>query len=179
MNQYDLTVVPEFFRRYINALPDLSMDAVLHHSLEQLSQKQEEKLTIIGNEVYAPGKWSVPVILQHLIDTERIMDYRALRFARRDKTALAGYDENHYADLTLTTSRKVADLLEELKLVRVSSIYLFDSFSEDDLVQTGTANNSEVSVAAMAYAIAGHQMHHLKVIEERYLPLAKMPLSPF
>ncbi len=179
MNNADLKNVPEFYQPYINALPDLSIDTVLHYSLEQLSQKMEEKLTIIGDEVYAPDKWRVPVILQHIIDTERIMAYRALCFARKDRTPLPGFDQDIYAADTFTTTRTVAELLEELKLVRVSSIFLFDSFSVESANRIGTANGNVISVAALAFIIAGHQAHHLKVIEQRYLPLAKMPLSPF
>jgi hypothetical protein len=179
MNKSDLTAVPEFYQVYLNALPEISTDAVLHYSLEQLTQKQQEKLAIIGDEVYEVGKWQVPVILQHLIDTERIMAYRALRFARRDTTPLPGFDQDQYAANTLDTNRGVTTLVEELKLVRVSSIYLFDSFDEETLRLTGTANGKEISVAALAYIIAGHQAHHLRVIEERYLPLARTPLSPF
>lgn len=179
MNKADLNGVPAFYQTYIDALPDLSADAILHYSLEQLSEKMQEKLTVIGDEIYAPDKWRVPVILQHIIDTERIMAYRALRFARHDATPLPGYDQDEYAARTLSTTRTVAELLEELKLIRVSSILLFDSFTDEDHRQTGTANSYQISVAALKYIIAGHQAHHLRIIEERYLPLAKTPLSPF
>ena len=178
MNKSDLTRLPQY-QTYIDQLPDISVNVVLHYSLEQLTQKQEEKLTIIGDEVYAPGKWRVPVILQHMIDTERIMAYRALTFARQDTTPLPSFDENDYADTTLATTRTVASLIEELKLVRISNIYLFDSFSDEALQRTGIANHKEISVATLAYVIAGHQAHHLRIIEEHYLPLAKTPLSPF
>jgi 6,7-dimethyl-8-ribityllumazine synthase len=174
-----LPAVPEFYKAYVQLSEGLSLMGALHKSLENLSEKLEEKLMAIGDEVYAPGKWRVPVILQHIIDTERIMAYRALRFARKDETGLAGFDENLYADQTLTTTRSVDVLLEELKLVRISNIYMFDNFSDDELLREGTANNVALSVTALGYIIAGHQAHHLHVIQERYQPLAKGFISPF
>ena len=179
MTRNELTQVPAFYQGYINQLPELSLTAALHHSLESLNARLEEKLTAIGDEVYAPGKWTVPVILQHIIDTERIMSYRALRFARRDRTALPGFDENDYAAQMLGTTQSVNDLLEELKVVRVSTILLFSSFDDETLQQAGPANGNEISVGALGFVVAGHQLHHLNVIEERYLPLAKGIISPF
>lgn len=179
MNKSELANVPEYYQTYLAALPELSLDSVLHYSLEQLSEKMQEKLTIVGDEVYAPGKWQVPVILQHLIDTERVMAYRALRFARKDQTPLPGYDHDLYAAETVGTQGSIGDLFEELKIVRVSSILLFNSFSDEAVRLTGRANDQIVSVAALPFIIAGHQAHHLRIIEERYLPLAKTMLSPF
>ena len=171
--------MPTFFETYLTEVAGYSTDAVLHKALEALNGKLEEKLNAIGDVVYAEGKWPVPVILQHLIDTKRIMAYRALRFARKDKTPLSPFDEETYADAMLNSQRSVETLLEELKIVRVSNIYMFDSFDDETLMQTGIANNKEISVGALAYVIAGHQMHHLRIIDERYLPLAKGIISPF
>lgn len=179
MTRDQLTHVPPFYQGYIQALPELSLMAALHRSLENLNTKLEEQLTVIGDEIYAPGKWTIPVILQHLIDTERVMSYRALRFARRDKTPLAGFEENDYAAQTIAQQQPVANLIEELKVVRVGSILLFSSFDDETLQQTGMANNNELSVVALGFVIAGHQQHHLNVIEERYLPLAKGAITPF
>jgi len=176
---HSLPAVPPFYQGYLQLSEGLSLTAALHRSLEALNGKLEEKLTAIGNEVYAPGKWTVPVILQHLIDVERVMSYRAMSFARRETASLPGFDEDAYAANTLQSQRDINTLLEELKLVRVSNIYMFDSFDEEELSREGTANNVSLSVAALGYVIAGHQMHHLNIIEERYLPLAKGIISPF
>lgn len=176
---HSLPAVPPFYQGYLQQSEGLSLTAALHRSLEALNNKLEEQLVAIGDEVYAPGKWTVPVILQHLIDVERVMSYRAMSFARKETTPLPGFDEDTYAATTLQQQRTVATLLEELKLVRVSNIYMFDSFGDEALSREGIANNVPLSVAALGYVIAGHQMHHLHIIEERYLPLAKGIISPF
>jgi hypothetical protein len=179
MKREDLKSVPEYYQNYISQVPDLPLSGVLHASLEALSGKLEEKLLAIGDEVYAPGKWRIADILQHLIDGERIMSYRALRFSRKDTTPLPGFDQDTYVQAAEAHRRPVQDLLEELKLVRVSSIFLFESFTDDMLLLEGPANGKEISVAALGFIIAGHQAHHLWIIEERYLPLAKTIISPF
>lgn len=176
---HQLPAVPDFYKGYLLMSEGMSLMGALHKSLEDLSEKLEERLTAIGNEVYAPGKWTIPVMLQHIIDTERIMAYRALCFARKDQTGLPGFDENGYAAETLQANRSVNILIEELKLVRISNIYMFDSFSDEQLLQEGKANNVSLSVAALGYIIAGHQAHHLHIIAARYLPLAKGLITPF
>lgn len=118
---------------------------------------------------YAEGKWTIKDILQHLIDTERVFAYRALRFARYDKTELPGYDENAFAVATDANRRSIQDLLTEFTLVRHSTIALFKSFTEDNLMSTGTASGFTVSVRALGFVIIGHQYHHIKVFKERYL----------
>jgi uncharacterized damage-inducible protein DinB len=118
---------------------------------------------------YAEGKWTIKDILQHIIDTERIFAYRALRIARNDKTALPGFDENSYADEANGSSRSIQSLLTELAIVRQATIALFKSFSADDLIRSGTASDKPISVRAIGFIIIGHQNHHQKVFEERYL----------
>lgn len=118
---------------------------------------------------YAEGKWTIKDILQHLIDTERIFAYRALRFARCDKTQLPGYDENAFAAATNANKRSIQDLLTEFTLVRHSTIALFKSFTQENLMNTGIASGYTVSVRALGFVIIGHQNHHLKVFKERYL----------
>ena len=167
------------FQHYVQQVPEMQLLAALHYSLECLNEKLAEKLTAIGDEVYAPGKWTIPVMLQHLIDTERIMSYRALTFARGDKAHLPGFEENDYAAASMSNTQTLTALLEELKVVRVSTVLMFNSFDEATLLRTGFANGKEVSVGALGFVIAGHQQHHLSIIEERYLPLAKGIISPF
>lgn len=179
MTRNQLTNVDPFHLQYINELPELSLEGALHFNLESLTDKLEEKLTAIGDEVYAEGKWTIATILQHIIDTERIMAYRSLRFARKDATPLAGFEENDYANATLDSTQTIPALLEELKVMHVSTLLMFNGFSEEALLQTGLANGKEVSVAALGFITAGHQLHHLNVIEQRYLPLAKGIISPF
>jgi len=118
---------------------------------------------------YADGKWTIKDIIQHLIDSERIFAYRALRFARNDTTELPGFDENLYAITANGSERKLQEMLTELALVRQSSIMLFKSFSQEDLVKTGIASGNKASVRALGFIIIGHQNHHIKIFKERYL----------
>jgi uncharacterized damage-inducible protein DinB len=118
---------------------------------------------------YAEGKWTIKEIIQHIIDTERIFAYRALRFSRNDKTALASFDENDYVDNTNANSRGLQDLLTELSAVRHSNLLFYKSLSEEQLKRIGTASNNQMSVRALGFVIIGHQKHHQKVFQERYL----------
>ena len=118
---------------------------------------------------YEVGKWTPKDILQHIIDTERIFAYRALRFARFDTINLPGYEENDYADIANANNRTVDDLLEEYKIVKLATIHLFKSFSEKMLLNIGQANNAFISVRAIGYIISGHEIHHINIIKERYL----------
>ena len=118
---------------------------------------------------YAEGKWTIKDIILHLIDAERIFAYRALRFARNDKTALASFDENDYVDEAHANKRSIQDLLTELAVVRQATLSLFKSFSEEELLRIGTASNNPMSVRALGFVIIGHQNHHQRVFQERYL----------
>jgi uncharacterized damage-inducible protein DinB len=118
---------------------------------------------------YAPGKWTIKDIIQHLIDSERIFAYRALRFSRGDTTALPGFDENLFAKNARGNERHLTALLNELSLVRHTTIALFKSLNDEELKRTGQASGYTISVRALGFAIIGHQNHHQKVFEERYL----------
>jgi hypothetical protein len=121
--------------------------------------------------VYAPGKWTVKQILQHIIDNERIQSYRALRFSRKDETMLPGYDENLLARNADTAHRTIEDLTNELIVVRQSSIQLYKSFSKEMYLNKGICFNKEISVLGLGFVIVGHELHHFNVIRERYYPL--------
>ena len=118
---------------------------------------------------YAAGKWTIKDIILHLIDAERIFAYRALRFARNDKTELPSFDENAYVDEANANTRSIQDLLTELLVVRQSTLTLFKSFSAEQLLKIGTTSNNPMSVRALGFVIIGHQNHHQKVFEEKYL----------
>ena len=118
---------------------------------------------------YAPGKWTIQELVLHLIDTERIFSYRALRFAREDQSPLPGMDENHFAAHAYAHERTMPDLLEEYKAVRAATIALFRGFRPQAYTNIGIANEAPISVRALLYCIAGHELHHLQVIRERYL----------
>ena len=118
---------------------------------------------------YAEGKWTIKDILQHLIDAERIFAYRALRFARNDKTALASFEENDYAIQANANQRSIQDLLTELAIVRQATLSLFKSFYKEQLLKNGIASNKTMSVRALGFTIIGHQNHHQRIFQERYL----------
>ncbi len=118
---------------------------------------------------YAEGKWTVKQLVQHIIDTERIFAYRALRFARRDTINLPGFDQDEFNATANANSREFDALLEELVLVRKSSIVLFKSFDAETLKVIGKASDSLMSVRAAGYIISGHALHHVNVLKERYL----------
>jgi len=118
---------------------------------------------------YAPGKWTLKELIQHIIDTERIFSFRALSFARNDQTAMPGYDHDAFVANDNANERDYYDLLDEMKVLRTSSIQLFKSFSEEALLRTGVASDNKMSVRALGYLFSGHQMHHLNIVKERYL----------
>jgi len=122
-----------------------------------------------GDHRYAPGKWSIKEVLQHLIDCERVFAYRALRFARNDSTDLHGFDEDAYAPAAEADRRTLEDLRREHAAVRAATIALFSSFTPAMLTRQGRANGNPFSVRALGWAIAGHELHHLDVIQQRYL----------
>ncbi len=117
---------------------------------------------------YQEGKWSIKEVIGHLIDAERIFTYRALCFARNDKTELPGYDENFWAANSNAHQRNFDDLLKEFYFVRQATIELFNSFDEQMLNNSGVANGNKMSVRALGFIILGHEIHHLQVLRERY-----------
>ena len=126
-------------------------------------------MTNLGDYVYAPGKWTPKDIVQHLIDTERIMAYRALRFARFDSTSLPGFEEDDFARSARASRRTIADLYAEFGAVRQASLSLFRSFSEEMLEGTGVCAGQTLSVLALGFVLVGHPIHHANVVRERYL----------
>jgi len=123
-----------------------------------------------GNFRYAPDKWTVKEVLGHVCDTERIFAYRALRIARGDQTPLPGFEQDDYVRGGNFAERTLADLAEEFGLVRAASIAFFRSLQKDAWQRRGVANKNEVSVRALAFIVAGHELHHRLILEERYFP---------
>jgi uncharacterized damage-inducible protein DinB len=118
---------------------------------------------------YAAGKWSVKDVLGHVVDTERIMAYRALRIARNDKTPIEGYEQDDYVKYAPFGQCKLAALLEEFITVRRATVPLFQNLDEAAWTRRGVANKNEVSARALAYIIAGHELHHRRILKEKYL----------
>ncbi|OYU96625.1 MAG: DNA damage-inducible protein DinB [Bacteroidetes bacterium B1(2017)] len=141
------------------------MQVQLIDTIDLVTSLDDETL----KSAYAPGKWSILEILVHLMDCERIFAYRALRFARKDKTELAGFEEDLYAPASKANDRKILGIVKEFSLLRASTIELFQSFDEEMWAQTGTANGKTTKVSAIPYILCGHEIHHRNIIEERYI----------
>lgn len=165
----DLNRIPEFYHGYVLLVKEDTVHTAFGAQNEEvflfLQQIPAEK-TVWR---YAEDKWSVKEVLQHIIDAERIFAYRALCIARGDTTPLPGFDENAYAAKSKGDNRNWNDLLEEFRTVRRSTEILFASFDNDQLNASGVASGKPVYVEGIGYIIAGHVLHHVNVLKERYL----------
>jgi hypothetical protein len=158
-----------YYSTYIALVPDddLSIDkqlAVQHHETIDVLRKGKSK----GDHAYEAGKWTVKEVIGHVADAERVFAYRALRFARGDSTELPGFDQDVFMAGSNFRSRTMDDLLEELWSVRAATLSLAKSLPESAMSKQGKASGSPVTVRALLYIIAGHELHHLGILRERY-----------
>lgn len=165
----NLENVPHFLKNYVKQVEESDHLQALrvsgHRMLELVYTIKEEQ----QDHRYAENKWSIREVLCHMIDAERIFAYRALRFARNDKTPLPGWEENNYAPIANANNRSLKQIADEMRHVRLSTIDLFEGFTEEMLIHRGTANGNEMSVVTLGFVIAGHETHHRKILTERYL----------
>jgi hypothetical protein len=158
-----------YFQRYVDQVPENDLIPAFKNQTAGidifLSSITEEKSAY----AYAEGKWSIKELLQHIIDTERIFNYRALCFARGEKANLPGFEENDYAANSYANSRSWKSLTAEFLAVRKSTELLFESFNEAVINNAGFSNNNPNTVASLGFIIAGHYYHHKKILLERYL----------
>lgn len=171
MKRSDIHPLPEYFDRYINQVADIELSQAFADSIVALDELDLNQLEQLDGKIYAPGKWTCKTILQHITDFERIFSYRALLFARKDPHTRQGVDENLLAEDCRADARTTVEVVAELKAVRLATKALFDSFDDELLRRTGINWKFEVSVASLGFTMLGHQVHHLNVIRERYLPL--------
>jgi hypothetical protein len=169
MNLINLEDVPVFYQRYVQHVQHLELLEALRISDQMMTDFIKTLPTEKENFAYAPGKWTIKELLAHIADAERIFAYRALTFSRNDKTPLPGFDENAYVPESNARNRSLSSIATELSNLRTSTIDLFQNFSSAMLQRRGLANNTEISVVALGYVVAGHQIHHLNVVKERYL----------
>ncbi len=164
---------PEEANAYFNGYVELADGRDLLEALANASELTWAAVQLIPAEKagyrYAPGKWTIEQLFQHVVDTERIFAYRALRFARNDVTELPGFDENTYADATANSGRSLRRIMAEHDAVRNATIELYRGLNAEELLRTGVANGSRISVRALGWTVAGHVTHHLRVLRERYL----------
>ncbi len=158
-----------YYAGYIARVPDGDLCATLAAQLADTRSLVQSIPEARGTHRYAPGKWSLKEVVGHVIDTERIMSYRALRIARGDTTPLPGYEQNDYVPAGAFDRRTLQDLSEELAAVRQATIHLLRHLDPVALARRGTANGTPVSARALAYIIAGHERHHVEILNGKYL----------
>ncbi len=164
-----VTEHPAFFTKYINCVPSDDLLQELEHNGKQTIATLKDVSEEQANFRYAPDKWSLKEVIGHMVDTERIMSYRALRIARGDVTPLPGFDENAYVSHSDSSERTLANLLNDFSIVRQATINLLEPLSNAAWSRVGVASNNEITVRALGFVIAGHELHHRNVIVERYI----------
>lgn len=158
-----------YYAKYIDLVPD----GDLAETLERQEREAAAFLRAVPRELqehrYAEGKWSVKEVVGHLADAERIFAYRALRIARGDATPLASFDENAYVPAGGFGAREYSSLVDEWVTVRMATLSLFRSLTDEQVGRRGVASDNPVSVRALGYIMAGHVIHHLALLRDRYL----------
>jgi hypothetical protein len=167
----DVNTIPPFYQGYVRLVQRMDLIEALEYSRNEMNALLENVPQDRENFAYAVGKWTVKELLCHVIDAERIFVYRALCFSRNDKTNLPGFDENAYVPESNASSRNIRSVKEELNNLRASTLDFFKNCSAEMHLRKGIANNTEISVLALGYIVAGHELHHLNVLKERYLSL--------
>ena len=157
-----------YYDRYISLVPGTdilgTLDAQRRQTLLLLSGRDEPD----GNFRYAPGKWTAKEVLGHVCDTERIFAYRALRISRGDQTPIEGFEQDDYVKNGPFTRMPLEEIVEDYIAVRRATLTLFRNLEESAWTRRGVANKNEVTVRALAYTIAGHELHHRRILEEKY-----------
>jgi len=169
MAKIDIDNIPDFYKPYISQIVSDGVIAALEEDLEKICALFLSLSIEKQDYQYAEGKWTPRQILQHLMDTERILCQRALRFARRDTTDLPGFDHNAYVDIADVSHRNIVDMVEEYRSLRKSTILFYKSLPSEAHNLEGTANGMVLSVQNQGYVIAGHALHHRRILQERYL----------
>jgi hypothetical protein len=158
-----------YYDRYISLVLGNDILAALDEQRRQMLLLLSGRPEADGDLRYAPGKWSLKEVLGHLNDTERIMGYRTLRISRGDQTPIEGFEQDDYVRNSPFARRPLADLIEDYIAVRRATISLFRNLDEAAWSRRGVANKNEITVRALAYVIAGHELHHRGIVEEKYL----------
>lgn len=168
LSQLSSEEYPAYYQKYLDHLPDEEL-------LLLLKSQQEDFTTFLGKlepedlkKSYGEGKWTVAEVLQHILDTERIFQYRALRIGRGDKTSLPGFDQDAYVPVSLANRRNPDDFKEEYFAVRSAGLALFKSFTEEMLRSRGISSGGTLSAASAGFIMCGHQKHHYKLFKTHY-----------
>lgn len=167
MNRPQAQEYPEWGLQYISQV-DGDVLEILENQATGFG-KFINSLTEKADYAYAPGKWTIKELVGHMVDTERILIYRLLCFARNEKAELPGFDEDAYVASAHFKDLSLFNLSEEFSLLRQANLFLIKSLNEAELDKIGTANGKQISVRALVYVLAGHVIHHFKIIRERYI----------
>jgi hypothetical protein len=158
-----------YYEKYLTLVQSNDILAALEDQRRQTLLLLSGRSEADGDLRYAPEKWSVKEVLGHINDTERIMGYRALRISRGDATPIEGFEQDDYVRNGPFVQRPLSDLIEDFIAVRRATVSLFRNLDEAAWTRRGIANKNEVTVRALAYIIAGHELHHRRMLEEKYL----------
>lgn len=160
---------PDYYEEYIKLVPEGEMVSILKKNLELTMALFNGISESEGNYRYAPDKWSIKEVLGHMTDTERILSTRLLRIGRGDVTPLSGFNENFYVDGAEFDKQTTQNILDEFVSVRKATISLIKNMPEESWLRKGLANGIINTARSLVYSIAGHELHHCKIIQERYL----------
>ncbi len=158
-----------YYQRYVSLVNDGNIISTLKNQIAETTDLLNKIDAEKADFRYAPEKWSVKELVGHVIDTERIFAYRALRIARGDQTPIEGYEQDDYIKNAEFAKCSLVDLAEELSLIRRANVLMFQNLSQTAWHRRGTANGKEISVRALAYILAGHEIYHVNILKERYL----------
>ena len=168
MNRPQANEHAPYYKTYMDTVSD-NVIAELGHQVNSFPSFLKGLTQDKATYAYSEGKWTIMELVGHVIDTERIMAYRALRIARADLTPLPGFEENDYVANAHFAERNMDSLAEEFAILRKANMFLIESFNDEEINRIGTSNGSPMSVRALIYILAGHVNHHRRIIEERYL----------
>jgi uncharacterized damage-inducible protein DinB len=160
---------PDYYQPYIDQLPDNDLLYLFEKQASDLQHMFKNINDARAEESYAEGKWTIKELLQHMLDSERIFAYRALCISRGEEASLPGYDENMYVNNSIANARLLNDMLEEYEYMRRSNILMIRSFTSEMLDQVGNANGKQVTLRGVIYVMAAHEVHHMNILEKRYL----------
>ena len=169
MIMIDINEIPEFYRGYVEKLGQDGLIENLVSTGDDFTSLAGDISETKGEFAYGSDKWTIKEVVQHMIDAERVFAYRAMRFARMDKTDLSGFEQNDYVPVSKANGRSLDVLIREFDDLRTSTINLFKSFDQEMLKAVGTANGYPFSCEAVGYITAGHCKHHTQILKEKYL----------
>jgi len=159
----------DYYKLYINQVPGDNVVQVLKDTMLNTLALLETLDIEKWDFRYAEGKWSIKEVMIHIMDAEQVFAYRAMRISRNDQTPLPGFEQNDYVPYYDVENRSVESIMEEFKALRLSTIAMFENFNDAMMERLGTASGFQVSVRALAFMLAGHEIHHMRIVRERYL----------